>query len=74
MLKGKELSGMIQGYELRIEGLNAFLKQLAFDSYATLPLYDKFGPATTDPAIEAIVITGESRRVAEESKIHLSMC
>lgn len=70
MLKGKELSGMIQTFKQRLEGLDAFLHQLAFDSYGVCPLYDEFGPAIIDPDIEAIVITPESMDTAQESTIH----
>ena len=45
MLKGKKLSNMIQTYEQRLEGVNVFFHQLAFDSYSMFPLFDKFGPA-----------------------------
>lgn len=72
MLKGKKLSSMIQTYERRLGGLAVFLHQLAFDGYTVSPLYDKFGPASTDPDIEAIVITPESMTTAQESMINQS--
>lgn len=67
MLEKKELSDMIQTYGERLEGLDIFLKQLEFNSYNVSPLFDKFGPATTDSDIEAIVITPESMDTARQS-------
>jgi phosphopantetheine adenylyltransferase len=71
MLKRKELFDMIQSYEQRLGGLDVFLQQLAFGNYSVSPLFDKFGPATTDADIEAIVITPESIDTAQQST-HLS--
>lgn len=70
MLEGKELSNMIQEYQQRLEGLEAFFGQLMFDAYIAFPLYDRFGPAISDAEIEAIVITEGSRGVAQESMLH----
>jgi cytidyltransferase-like protein len=63
LFKDKELSELIQAYEIRAENVENYLKQFC-DNYDVDPLYDPWGPAPTDPRADVIVVSQETRSSA----------
>ncbi|XP_053722055.1 bifunctional coenzyme A synthase isoform X1 [Synchiropus splendidus] len=63
MLKKKVLSELIQPYSLRVQKLQEFLHDVKPSLQIEItPLEDPFGPSTTDPLLECIVVSEETRR------------
>lgn len=62
---GKPLSAHIEPYEARVIGVTRYLESVHadMDSVRIVALNDKYGIAVTDPGIEALVVTPETRGV-----------
>ena len=61
MLRKKKLAKLIFAYEERKATIEEFLKIIKPDlKIEFFPLIDSFGPTTTDPSIEALVVSSET--------------
>lgn len=72
MLSKKIHKEMIQDYQTRIKHVIQFIRDNSKQITITiLPLADPYGPAVTDPSIEAIVVSTETLPSAHKSTWYL---
>ncbi|XP_005063178.2 PREDICTED: LOW QUALITY PROTEIN: bifunctional coenzyme A synthase [Ficedula albicollis] len=66
LLRHKVLSELIEPYELRAAKLREFLEDVKPSlCYDIVPLADPFGPSITDPDLQCLVVSEETRRGGE---------
>ncbi|XP_018597432.1 bifunctional coenzyme A synthase isoform X1 [Scleropages formosus] len=66
LLKNKVLKELIEPYDLRVQKLKEFLQDVKPSlQYEIVPLSDPFGPSITDPNLECIVVSEETRKGGE---------
>ncbi|XP_032566931.1 bifunctional coenzyme A synthase [Chiroxiphia lanceolata] len=66
LLRHKVLPELIEPYELRAAKLREFLEDVKPSlSYDIVPLADPFGPSVTDPDLQCLVVSEETRRGGE---------
>ncbi|XP_063078026.1 bifunctional coenzyme A synthase isoform X2 [Engraulis encrasicolus] len=66
LLKGKVLKEMIEPYRQRVQRLEEFLADVKPSlQYEIVPLFDPFGPSITDPQLQCIVVSEETRKGGE---------
>ncbi|XP_071584482.1 bifunctional coenzyme A synthase [Heliangelus exortis] len=66
LLRHKVLAELIEPYELRAAKLREFLEDVKPSlRYDIVPLVDPFGPAITDPDLQCLVVSEETRRGGE---------
>ncbi|KAF4787475.1 Coenzyme A synthase [Turdus rufiventris] len=66
LLRHKVLPELIEPYELRAAKLREFLEDVKPSlCYDIVPLADPFGPAITDPDLQCLVVSEETRRGGE---------
>ncbi|KAK1794835.1 hypothetical protein P4O66_010033 [Electrophorus voltai] len=66
LLKNKVLRELIEPFALRLEKLQEFLNDVKPSlQYDMVPLSDPFGPSVTDPQLQCIVVSEETRRGGE---------
>uniref|UniRef100_A0A3B3R3A1 Bifunctional coenzyme A synthase n=1 Tax=Paramormyrops kingsleyae TaxID=1676925 RepID=A0A3B3R3A1_9TELE len=63
LLKNKVLKELIEPYSLRVRRLREFLQDIKPSlQYEIVPLSDPFGPSVTDPQLQCIVVSEETRK------------
>ncbi|KAL6489171.1 hypothetical protein MHYP_G00029120 [Metynnis hypsauchen] len=66
LLKNKVLKELIEPYSRRVQKLKEFLNDVKPSlQYEIVPLSDPFGPSVTDPQLQCIVVSEETRRGGE---------
>ncbi|KAL2078472.1 hypothetical protein ACEWY4_026157 [Coilia grayii] len=66
LLKGKVLKEMIEPYPQRVQRLEEFLRDVKPSlRFEIVPLFDPFGPSITDPQLQCIVVSEETRKGGE---------
>ncbi|XP_041938306.1 bifunctional coenzyme A synthase [Alosa sapidissima] len=66
LLKNKVLKELIEPYPQRVQRLEEFLRDVKPSlQYEIVPLFDPFGPSITDPQLQCIVVSEETRRGGE---------
>ncbi|KAM6107991.1 LOW QUALITY PROTEIN: bifunctional coenzyme A synthase [Pterocles gutturalis] len=66
LLRHKVLAELIEPYELRAAKLREFLEDVKPSlRYDIMPLADPYGPAVTDPDLQCLVVSEETRRGGE---------
>ncbi|MBI3620240.1 pantetheine-phosphate adenylyltransferase, partial [Candidatus Roizmanbacteria bacterium] len=61
----KKLAGTIEPYDLRFKSVQAFLRSKNWQERAAVfPITDIFGPTKTDPSLDAIVVSPDTRQSA----------
>lgn len=66
LLKNKVLKELIEPYGQRVQRLQEFLNDVKPSlQYEIVPLSDAFGPSVTDPQLQCIVVSEETRRGGE---------
>lgn len=66
LLVKKELKEMIESYDERSEAVRSFVRDVKSVEVKCSKLVDNAGPSGTDPRVEAIVVTEETKNVAGE--------
>lgn len=62
----KVLKELIESYDRRVQGLQEFLNDVKPSlKYEIVPLSDPFGPSISDPELQCIVVSEETRRGGE---------
>ena len=71
MLSHKKYSSLIQSWSTRAASIENFLKLFrpTLPKVEIIHLYDQFGPSTHDPTINAIIVSSETRSVADQINI-----
>ncbi|XP_075027806.1 bifunctional coenzyme A synthase isoform X3 [Calonectris borealis] len=66
LLRHKVLAELIEPYELRVAKLREFLEDVKPSlRYDIVPLVDPYGPSVTDPDLQCLVVSEETRRGGE---------
>ncbi|KAG1944386.1 bifunctional coenzyme A synthase [Pimephales promelas] len=66
LLKNKVLKELIEPYDQRVQKLRDFLNDVKPSlKYEIVPLSDPFGPSITDPELQCIVVSEETRKGGE---------
>ncbi|XP_059381076.1 bifunctional coenzyme A synthase [Carassius carassius] len=66
LLKNKLLKELIEPYDQRVQKLQDFLNDVKPSlKYEIVPLSDPFGPSITDPELQCIVVSEETRKGGE---------
>lgn len=66
LLKNKVLKELIEPYDQRVEKLHDFLNDVKPSlKYEIVPLSDPFGPSITEPELQCIVVSEETRKGGE---------
>lgn len=66
LLKNKVLKELIEPYDQRVEKLHDFLNDVKPSlKYDIVPLSDPFGPSITEPELQCIVVSEETRKGGE---------
>lgn len=58
-------TGEVESYKMRCDGISHFCNQFEKE-YKTIEINDFYGPSTTDPSLEAIVVSEETSLRAKE--------